>query len=143
MCVPFSSNFKHVQSKLHLAKCEFISVSSTHDQTSWHDQAIFTCFIHILCQTYGQMHILCWLFVAKNINKQPYCQQKQLLGNVLMMCSPIEHHWTLFYWPLSNHKCLKAYPNHHLPNKLACVTLADFAKIISLIQMNNFIVKVL
>ena len=54
---------------------------------------------------------------------------KQLADNGLMMFSPRITPQKHVLLPLLNHKCLKANPNHHLPNKYAHITLADFARI--------------
>ena len=54
--------------------------------------------IHIYfayCQKYGQISILGWLFLDKNVNKQPFVLTKQLPDTALMMFSlrrtPLKH----------------------------------------------------
>ena len=47
-------------------------------------------------------------------------------NNVLMMFSPKRTPLKDILLPLLNHKCLKAYPNHHLRNKYANIFFAEF-----------------
>ena len=59
---------------------------------------------------------------------------KQLPDNVLMMFSPRRTSLNHALLPFVNHKCMKAYPNHHLTKQIgiAIQISPDFAGIVSL-----------